>query len=117
MIIEKYRHPVLFYGLSTAIPWAFWFAAAYLSHLTPASQTLAVAVSVLGVVGLLAPALVAFWMIWPDPDLRRDIANRMFRLTGIPPIYLLLACFLMPGSILKLFMPMTQNSVLFGVYD
>jgi len=54
MIIEKYRHPVLFYGLSTAIPWAFWFAAAYLSHLT-ASQTLAVAVSVLGVVGLLAP--------------------------------------------------------------
>ena len=23
----------------------------------------------------------------------------------------------MPGSILKLFMPMTQNSVLFGVYD
>jgi len=100
MIIEKYRHPVLFYGLSTAIPWAFWFAAAYLSHLTPASQTLAVAVSALGVVGLLAPALVAFWMIWPDPDLRRDIGNRMFRLRGIPPIYLLLMCFLMPGSIL-----------------
>jgi hypothetical protein len=24
---------------------------------------------------------------------------------------------MMPGSILKLFMPMTQNSVLFGVYD
>jgi len=23
----------------------------------------------------------------------------------------------MPGSVLKLFMPMTQNSVLFGVYD
>ena len=60
MTIEKYRHPILFYGLSTAIPWAFWFAAAYLSHITPMNQFLAIAVGVLGVVGLLGPTLIAF---------------------------------------------------------
>lgn len=32
MNINRYRHPFLFYGLSTAIPWAFWFAAAYVSR-------------------------------------------------------------------------------------
>ena len=100
MTFEKYRHPVLFYGLSTAIPWAFWFAAAYLSHLTPTNQLLAVAVSVLGIVGLLAPALIAFWMIWPDTDLRNDIKRRLFSLKEIQPIYLFLTCFLMLGSIL-----------------
>jgi hypothetical protein len=53
MIIEKYRHPVLFTA-STAIR-AFWFAAA---SSPDARAKLAVAVSALGV-GLLAPALVA----------------------------------------------------------
>jgi membrane protease YdiL (CAAX protease family) len=100
MTIEKYRHPFIFYGLSTAIPWTLWFAAAYLSHITPTNQVLAAAVSFLAVVGLLAPALIAFWMIWPDPDLRNDIRRRMFGLKAIRPIYLLLTCFLMLGSIL-----------------
>jgi hypothetical protein len=44
MSIERYRHPVLFYGLSTAIPWAFWFAAAYCSRIEPSTPFLAVAV-------------------------------------------------------------------------
>ena len=100
MSIKKYRHPVLFYSLSTAIPWVFWFAAAYLSHITPTNQLLAVSVSVLGVVGLLTPALIAFWMIWPDPDLRNDIRRRLFSLKDVRPIYLFLTCFLMLGSIL-----------------
>ncbi len=100
MTIEKYRHPVLFYSLSMVVPWAFWFAAAYLSHLTPTNQFLAAAVSVLGVAGLLAPALIAFRMIWPDPDLRDDIKHRLFSLKEVRPIYLFLTCFLMLGSIL-----------------
>ena len=100
MSIKKYRHPGLFYSLSTAIPWAFWFAAEYLSHITPTNQLLAVSVSVLGVVGLLTPALIAFWMIWPDPDLRNDIRRRLFSLKEVRPIYLFLTCFLMLGSIL-----------------
>lgn len=100
MIIERYRHPVLFYTLATAIPWAFWFAAAYLSHLTPTSETLAAAVGILGVVGLLAPTFIALAMIWPDKELRGDVMRRLFRVRGIRPIYLLLAACLMLGSIL-----------------
>lgn len=100
MITEKYRHPYLFYGLSTAIPWALWFAAAYLSHFSPANQLLAVSVSVLGIAGLLVPAFIAYRMIWPDIDLRYDIKRRLFSLNGIQPIHLFLTCFLMLGSIL-----------------
>lgn len=100
MTIERYRHPILFYGLSTAIPWAFWFAAAYLSHITPTRQFLAIAVGVLGVVGLLGPTLIAFGMIWPHADLRADLMRRMIGLKGVRPIYLFLTCFLMLASIL-----------------
>jgi len=100
MHIERYRHPILFYGLSTAIPWALWLAAAYLSHITPTNQYLATAVGVLGVIGLLAPTLIAFRMIWPHADLRADVKRRMIGLKGISPLYLLLTCFLMLASIL-----------------
>ncbi|MFH2134837.1 MAG: CPBP family intramembrane glutamic endopeptidase [Pseudomonadota bacterium] len=100
MIIERYRHPWLFYGLSTAIPWALWFAAAYLSHLSPANELLAVSVGVLGVAGLFAPAFIAYRMIWPDTELRTDIKRRLFNLKGIQPIHLLMTGFLMLGSIL-----------------
>lgn len=100
MPLEKYRHPVLFYVLATAIPWAFWFSAAYLSHITPTNQLLATAVGVLGVVGLLGPTVIAFWMIWPHADLRNDLVRRMIGLKGVRPVYLFLTCFLMLGSIL-----------------
>lgn len=100
MAIEKYNHPFLFYGLSTAFPWAFWLIAAYLSHITPSDRHLAVAVSVLGVIGLIAPAFIAFRLILRDDDLKRDIKNRLFSFEGIQPIHLFLACFLMLGSIL-----------------
>lgn len=100
MTLEKYRHPALFYGLATALPWALWFAAAYASHHTPTSQALVVATSLLGVAGLIAPVIVAFCMIWPNPDLRRDIKSRLFSLKLVKPGYLFLTCFLMLGSIL-----------------
>lgn len=98
--IRGYRHPVLFFALATAIPWAFWFAAAFLSHRTPASRPLATAVGVLGVAGLLAPAAIAFRLIWPDPVLRADLRRRLVGLRGARPLHLFLACFLMLGSIL-----------------
>jgi len=100
MTLEKYRHPFLFYGLSTAVPWAFWFAAAYLSHISPTNEFLATAVGVLGIVGLLGPTLIAFWMIWPHPDLRDDLKRRMIGLRGVRPVYIILTCFLMLASIL-----------------
>jgi uncharacterized protein len=100
MSLEKYRHPILFYGLSTAIPWVFWFAAAYASHIAPTSHFLATAVGFLGVIGLLGPMVIAFWMIWPHADMRDDLKRRMIGLKNAKPIYLFLACFLMLGSIL-----------------
>jgi len=100
MLIEKYRHPVLFYALCTAIPWALWFAAAYVSHLEPANESREVVASLLGVAGLFAPAVVAFCLIWPDPDLRSDVKSRTLNFTAVRPVYLFLTCFLMLVSIL-----------------
>ena len=98
--IERYRHPVRFYVLSTAIPWAFWFAAAYVSHMTPTNQTLAIVVGVLCVIGLLGPTLVAFAMIWPHRELRRDLRQRLIGIQRVRPVYLFLASFVMLASIL-----------------
>jgi hypothetical protein len=110
MTIEKYRNPLLFYGLSTAIPWSFWFAAAYLSRIEPASRLVGTAVGILGVVGLLGPTTVAFWMIRTHAGLWEDLGRRIVGLKGVRPVYLVLACFLMLGSIL-----MAQAvSLLFG---
>jgi membrane protease YdiL (CAAX protease family) len=78
----------------------FWFAAAYVSYITPANRFLATVVGALGVIGLLAPALIAFWMIWPDVELRADLKRRIIGLKGVRPRYLFITCFLMPASIL-----------------
>lgn len=100
MNIHRYRHPFLFYGLSTAVPWLFWFAAAYVSHITPTTGFLGATVGVLGVVGLLGPAVIAFSMIWPFAELREDLKRRIISLNGVTPVYGFLTCFLMLSSIL-----------------
>ena len=100
MTIEKYRHPVLFYTLSTVFPWSFWFTAAYFSHLTPTSQFIAVTVGVLGIAGLLSPTLIALGMIQRDAGLRSDIRGRLFNFRAIPRTFLFLTCCLMLASIL-----------------
>lgn len=100
MNISQYRHPFLFYGLATAIPWSFWFAAAYVSHITPTNKLLGAVVGILGVVGLLGPTVIAFSMIWPHPEMRHDLKRRIIGLKGIKPVYLFLTCFLMLASIL-----------------
>lgn len=45
--VSHYRHPVLFYALATAVPWALWLTAGALSRqaATPASE---IAVATLG---------------------------------------------------------------------
>jgi len=100
MIISQYRHPVLFYGLSTAIPWAFWFGAAYASHITPTNDFWGAVVGTLGVLGLLGPTVIAFAMIWPHAEMREDLKQRLIGLKGIKITYGLLTCFLMLASIL-----------------
>jgi uncharacterized protein len=100
MTIEKYRHPILFYGLVTPVTWVCWFTAAYLSHIAPANQLYMKAIGFLIPIGLCCPAFVAFCMIWPNQDLRADFKHRIIGLRGVKPVYLFLTCFLMLASIL-----------------
>ena len=100
MTIEKYRHPFLFYGLSIAVPWILWFIAAYLSHIEPSSHLYVIAGSILGIIGLASPMIIAFILILSDSDLRRDFTNRLFKFTIIKPFYIIVTCFLMLTSIL-----------------
>lgn len=76
-VVYQYNRPVLFYVLVTAIPWACWFLAAYLSHLPNQSQPVLQATLVLSVAGLVAPVAVVIALAWRKPDLRADIRQRM----------------------------------------
>jgi membrane protease YdiL (CAAX protease family) len=100
MVIDQYRRPVLFYGLSTAVSWTFWFGAAYVSHLVPAVSYYSALTGVLGLAGLISPMVVAFFLIYHDGDLRNDLRRRFFNFRGIKPVYLWLTAFLMLGSLL-----------------
>lgn len=111
-MIERYRHPLRFYAASTAIPWGFWFAAGWVSRLETADFDPAVVAPILGVLGLFAPLATAVVLTRRDPDLRRDVAARLFSARGVTPLTGALACLLMPASILVA----TAISVAFG-YD
>jgi membrane protease YdiL (CAAX protease family) len=100
LTINEYKHPILFYFLCISIPWSLWFAAAYLSHLPADNNFYAMLSGVLGIIGLISPALIAFLMMYVNPKLRNDLWNRLFTFKKIQPIYLFLTCFLMLGSIL-----------------
>lgn len=100
MTIEKYKHPILFYGLSIGIPWILWFIAAYLSHIEPSSSLYVLVASVLGIIGLASPMIVAFILIASDSDLRIDLSKRFFNFSTIKPFYIIVTCFLMVTSIL-----------------
>ncbi len=98
--VKDYRHPILFYTLATIIPWTFWIIAGYVSHLSPAKNVNAQLASVLGFTGLLAPMIVAFWLMARDSNLKKDLFGRFVNFKSIKPVYLFLTLFLMLGSIL-----------------
>ena len=98
MSIKYYNHLGLFYALSTVIPWALWFGVAHLSHAAPNEYPILVAL--LGLLGLLAPLIIAFILILPNEVLRKDVFGRLFKLRGIRMKYLLAIFLLMPASIL-----------------
>lgn len=100
MGIRQYQHPLRFYVLATSLPWAFWFAAGYISHLPPLDDSHLRIASLLGFIGLLCPLLVAYWLIQGDPELRADVLGRVFNFRDANPVYYVLACVLMPASIL-----------------
>ena len=99
-MIEKYRHPLLFYSLATVVPWGFWFAAGYISHLIPYSDHYLRIASAVAFLGLLGPVGVAYWLMRNRPELRADVYGRIFNFKAIQPRYIVIACLLMPGSIL-----------------
>ena len=93
----KYKHPVTFYVLSTLIPWTFWFIAGKLSREANPNNLL---ISILGFIGLLAPMIVALWLIHKETGLKKDLGSRIFNFKNIKPVYLFLTAFLMLASIL-----------------
>ena len=99
-MIEKYKHPILFYCLATMIPWLLWFAAGFVSHITPYSDQYLRMASVIAFIGLLGPVGASYWLVRSDPDLRADVYSRFFNFRSIRPVYIIIACLLMPASIL-----------------
>ena len=100
MKVNHFRQPVLFYALSLVIPWTFWFAAAYISHITPFKQIYLDIASILGIIGLMTPMVTAFVLMARNPELRNDLFSRFFNFKSIKPIYLVITAFLMLTSIL-----------------
>lgn len=98
--LEHYRRPWLFYGLATLIPWGFWLPAAWISHQTAAPPRLVAIGSLLGLLGILAPMVVAFTLIGPDRWLRTDCWHRLTNFSAGRPTYWLLALATMPASLL-----------------
>ncbi|MBN1397755.1 MAG: CPBP family intramembrane metalloprotease [Bacteroidetes bacterium] len=100
MTITKYKNPIHFYSLSTIIPWTFWFAAGYISHITPFKNEYLQIASILGFMGLISPMIVAYSLIHKDSELRNDVLKRFFNFKSIKSVYIVLTCFLMLSSIL-----------------
>ena len=98
--IKGYNRPLLFYSLATIFPWLFWGIAAYISHLSNPSDLNTETASMLGLLGLISPMVVAFWLMYRDKNLKKDFGSRFFNFKSIKPVYLFLTVFLMLGSIL-----------------
>jgi uncharacterized protein len=109
--VGRYRHPLAFYLLATAIPWVLWFTAAWLSQQPDPSRLTLVVMASLGLAGLAAPAVVAIWFIRHD-GLTRDVLTRLVSPPGTPAWVWAAALLLLPGSLLVA----TAISVVFG-YD
>jgi len=100
-MIQKYKRPVAFYFLCTAIPWTLWFASGYLSHREPFTKSLEWATGITSIVGLLAPAVIALAFMLPNRELKKDFLGRFFNFRSIRPEYILTTFFLMLVSILS----------------
>lgn len=98
-IASRYNRPVLFYTLATAIPWAFWFLAAYLSQLEEQSTAVQLWTAILGVCGLVAPIFVVVLLVRRRADLRKDILQRLAP-RRISWVYLTVTLLLLVTSIL-----------------
>lgn len=103
----RYNRPWTFYLLATAIPWALWFPAAWLSH---QGTQWGWAVALLGIAGLVSPMGVVWWLTRHDPEIRRDIARRVVNFRDVHPVWVALSIGLIPAGVLIA----TALSVAFG---
>lgn len=99
-IVGRYRQPLLFYAVATLVPWALWAGAGHVSHLEPSTPQRVLIASALGLLGLLGPMAAAAALTLGDPALRADLLGRFFNFGAVRPAYWLVACLLMPASIL-----------------
>lgn len=100
-MIKKYKSPLGYYVLSTAIPWSLWFLAGYTSRLEPYSYQLEWMTGILSFAGLVGPLLVSLLYIMPNQELRNDFLGRLFNFRFMEAQYILVAFFLMLMSILS----------------
>lgn len=108
--IRHYRHPAIFFTLSTAIPWAMWLAAGWLSHRPDPSSTIRQLTALLGFGGLFAPLVVAAVMTAGSPVLLQDTRHRLTNWREVRPSLAILSVVLLPAALLA----GTAVSLLFG---
>ena len=96
-ILSRYQHAMPFYILSALIPWVFWFLAGYISHKIDGQDKIS---TILGLTGLCCPLIFAFLLISRNAELQHDAFSRFFNFKVNHWRYYLLACLLMPVSIL-----------------
>ncbi len=98
--VYNYKSPVTFYFLSTLLPWIFWFGAGYVSHIESYQDKYLDLASIFAFIGLLTPIAVVYILISKQPGLMKDIKSRFFNFKDVPLRYFMLACFIMPVSIM-----------------
>lgn len=98
--VYNYKKPVTFYFLSTLLPWIFWFGAGYVSNIGPYQDKYLDLASILAFIGLLTPIAVTYILISKQPVLMKDVKIRFFNFKDVPLRYFMLACFIMPVSIM-----------------
>ena len=100
MNIHIYKKTRLFFGLSTLIPWVFWFIAGYFSNVETSRDIPNMWVSIIAFLGLLSPVIIVFILARGNKEMLSDLNTRFFNFKEIGSTYTVLAFVLMPLSIL-----------------
>jgi len=96
-MLSNYSRTYFFYGFSLLLPWAMWFAAAYISHLPDQTFLMKNAQQFLGIIGLVSPVLIAIYLISKDRKLLLDVKMRFWpkpQVNGIYYVYTLCLIFI-----------------------
>jgi membrane protease YdiL (CAAX protease family) len=101
MEIQRYNRPFVFYGVAVLVPWTFWFIMAGISQ-SPLwnDPNWMLFGSILGLIGLIAPAAVAMALILPNKEMWDELKSACVSFKGIHPGWWILTFLLPPASIL-----------------